>query len=318
MATFTFESTAYSVDHAVKGSDYIHCYDESGVCIASFEGIKDFSAFSYSGTYMSPDACAEEPCNGVMCVDNTLKTRGGTVLTAASIGAVGCKRGIKLANDADMDNLTTPGDYYINGSNNIKNLPYTAGGSIIEVREGGYAGTLIQKQICSSSTLCTEHTRSRTSSGAWGKWSQPVESVNGIEPYGGAISLTPYDIDNTLYDEYGGAVQFNEEYVRNTETSKPSITLRKNPFALVYFLRLYFMNNKAMEAGKPYPLLTVWDEMAPPANHALSFACSVTDASVIMKTDGTLEMRPREALPAGYSCYITGFWFYKLNPVTVT
>lgn len=44
---------AYGVDYqcakAVKGDDYIYLFDNGGQCIASFEGITDFTAYQIIG-----------------------------------------------------------------------------------------------------------------------------------------------------------------------------------------------------------------------------------------------------------------------------
>lgn len=77
MAVITYLGTDYTVDHAVKGADYIHGYDANAVMIVSFEGISDFSLFSYNGTYMTPEHCLAEGCNDVKCVAGSLVTRDG-------------------------------------------------------------------------------------------------------------------------------------------------------------------------------------------------------------------------------------------------
>lgn len=77
MAVITYLGTDYTVDHAVKGADYIHGYDANAVMIVSFEGISDFSLFSYNGNYMAPDHCLAEGCNDVRCVGGVLVTRDG-------------------------------------------------------------------------------------------------------------------------------------------------------------------------------------------------------------------------------------------------
>jgi hypothetical protein len=86
MATLTFNSTEYSVDHAVKGPDYVHGYDANGVIIVSFEGVRNFSKIVYSGVYLDPTECLEEACNDVKHCSGRLKRRDGTVLTPESIG----------------------------------------------------------------------------------------------------------------------------------------------------------------------------------------------------------------------------------------
>ena len=68
MATLTFNGESYTVDHAVKGEDFIHGYDANSVMIVSFEGITNFADFDYDGTYMEPEHCLAEGCNVVKYV----------------------------------------------------------------------------------------------------------------------------------------------------------------------------------------------------------------------------------------------------------
>lgn len=78
MATLTFNGKAYTVDHAVKGADYVHGYNASGNCVVSIDGVKDFSAIAYDGEYLAPDSCFAESCNEVRCVGGKLVKRDGT------------------------------------------------------------------------------------------------------------------------------------------------------------------------------------------------------------------------------------------------
>ena len=87
MATLTFYDESFTVDHAVKGENYVHGYDADGMLIVSFEGISNFSGFSYDGTYMNPGDCIQESCNDVKYCSGALKTRSGTVLSADDFGA---------------------------------------------------------------------------------------------------------------------------------------------------------------------------------------------------------------------------------------
>lgn len=87
MAVITYLGTEYTVDHAVKGADFIHGYDADSIMIVSFEGISDFSGFSYDGTYMEPEHCLAEGCNDVKYVDGGLKKADGTELVPADYGA---------------------------------------------------------------------------------------------------------------------------------------------------------------------------------------------------------------------------------------
>ena len=102
MANLTFNGETHVVDHAAKGTDYIHGYDANGQMIVCFEGITDFSAFTYDGTYMAPTSCATEACNEAIYIDGVLKTKGGTNVivgypvlqgsadpTTSTVGAIG-------------------------------------------------------------------------------------------------------------------------------------------------------------------------------------------------------------------------------------
>ena len=80
MAVITYLGTEYTVDHAVKGADFIHGYDADSVMVVSFEGINDFSGFSYNGTYMEPEHCLAEGCNDVKFVGGKWQTRDGKSL----------------------------------------------------------------------------------------------------------------------------------------------------------------------------------------------------------------------------------------------
>lgn len=77
MAILSFCGESYTVDHAVKGTDYIHGYDENGVCIVAFENMADIEAVEYDGEFMAPEDCAAEVCNKVVYCGGKLKTLGG-------------------------------------------------------------------------------------------------------------------------------------------------------------------------------------------------------------------------------------------------
>lgn len=87
MATITFCGESFIVDHAVKGSDYVHGYDANGNLVVSFDGVSDFSKITYDGEYMDPDDCLPEACNDVKYCGGKLKTRGGSDIPAAAVGA---------------------------------------------------------------------------------------------------------------------------------------------------------------------------------------------------------------------------------------
>lgn len=84
MATLTFGGESFTVDHAVKGDNYVHGYDANGVCVVAFEDVSDLSAITYSGTYMSPGECATEVCNKVVYCGGVLQTLGGNKVTVGT------------------------------------------------------------------------------------------------------------------------------------------------------------------------------------------------------------------------------------------
>lgn len=83
MAILTFGGDSYTVDHAVKGANYIHGYDANGLCIVAFEDVTDLAAIEYDGVFMSPGDCAEEVCNKVVYCSGKFKTLGGDNIAIA-------------------------------------------------------------------------------------------------------------------------------------------------------------------------------------------------------------------------------------------
>lgn len=80
MALLTFNGESYDVHHAVKGADYIHGYNADNGIVIAFDGISDFSGFSYTEEYMTPEHCAQENCNIVKHVaGKLLRADGGAV-----------------------------------------------------------------------------------------------------------------------------------------------------------------------------------------------------------------------------------------------
>ena len=86
MATLSYNGESFTVDHAVKGADYIHGYDANGVLVVSFEGVADFSRFTYTSTYMTPGDCLAELCNDMVYCGGKAKTRGGADVPASAFG----------------------------------------------------------------------------------------------------------------------------------------------------------------------------------------------------------------------------------------
>lgn len=87
MAKLTFNGVDYTVDHAVKGADYVHGYSAEGLCIISIDGITDFSVVTYDGTYLTPEVCFAEVCNDVRYVNGALVRKDGSTVPASAVGA---------------------------------------------------------------------------------------------------------------------------------------------------------------------------------------------------------------------------------------
>lgn len=80
MATLSFGGVSYTVDHAVKGADFIHGYDANNTPVVSFEGVTDFSGFAYDDTYMTPEDCLQESCNAVIYHNGMFKRPDGSTV----------------------------------------------------------------------------------------------------------------------------------------------------------------------------------------------------------------------------------------------
>ena len=60
MPTLKYLGDSYSCATAIKGTDYIHLLDETGMMVAAFDEIADFSGFTLeNGSYTDPTAAQE-------------------------------------------------------------------------------------------------------------------------------------------------------------------------------------------------------------------------------------------------------------------
>ena len=109
MATLTYNGESYTVDHAVKGADFIHGYDANAVMIVSFEGIINFSAFDYDGTYMEPEHCLAEGCNVVKYVGGKWQTSDGKPLLRAVTLTFPVASWVDNGNEIFTQNVTVEG-----------------------------------------------------------------------------------------------------------------------------------------------------------------------------------------------------------------
>lgn len=81
MPTLTYFDMSITVDHAVRGKDYVHGYGSDGTCIATFDGLADVSIVGYDGVFMAPEECVEDPCNNVKHVGGALLREDGKEAT---------------------------------------------------------------------------------------------------------------------------------------------------------------------------------------------------------------------------------------------
>ena len=71
-------------------------------------------------------------------------------------------------------------------------------------------------------------------------------------------------------------------------------------------LRVYGETNVAMPAGTTYDVASIGDHL-PTSTYALS-VYSLKNMDVRLRTSGTIQIRPKEDIPAGYAIYIAGIW----------
>ena len=88
MPVLTFNGNSHTVDHAVKGPDYVHGYDVNGVCVISIDGVTDFSGIKYNGVYMDPEDCVTESCNDLKLYSGKIQTADGRPVTPKAIDAL--------------------------------------------------------------------------------------------------------------------------------------------------------------------------------------------------------------------------------------
>lgn len=71
-------------------------------------------------------------------------------------------------------------------------------------------------------------------------------------------------------------------------------------------LRVYGETNAAMPAGTTYDVASIGDHI-PTSTYALS-VYSLKNMDVRLSTTGSIQIRPKEDIPAGYGIYIAGIW----------
>lgn len=89
--TVTFLDKTYVCTTAIKGADYAHLLDDTGLMIAAFDGVKDFSLFTLTGGAWTEVTDYDGFNIAVVAPDGTMRKSSKT-----------------LANKADLENGKVP------------------------------------------------------------------------------------------------------------------------------------------------------------------------------------------------------------------
>lgn len=191
MARLSFGGTSYTVDHAVKGPDYIHGYSADGTLIIAFDGVSDFSGFSYDGEFMNPEMCEAEGCNEAILVNGKLKTKDGRKVTAEHVGAAPVEMGV-----------------------------FNASGSVISVDNSGDApihSLKIYGKTTQDGTPTPENPVELVSAGASGAIKTTVAGKN--------LLTYPYNFESVTV--YGVTVSIDEKQVINISGTSTGIVYER-------------------------------------------------------------------------------------------
>lgn len=114
MPKVTYNETEYTCSKAIKGEDYIRLLDADCICIASFVGITDFSAFTITNGTWTPAPSEDELPVAVVAEDGTVIPSSRKCLELVTGGALSFA--IEL-----LPVSTSTGSYetYTNGNNAI-------------------------------------------------------------------------------------------------------------------------------------------------------------------------------------------------------
>lgn len=91
MITVTYNDISIECSKALKGSNYIHLLNSSGLIIAAFENVKDFSAFAISGGEWTTPTSADSCYIAVLGEDGTIQKsnkKACDVAIASDVGAL--------------------------------------------------------------------------------------------------------------------------------------------------------------------------------------------------------------------------------------
>lgn len=133
------------------------------------------------------------------------------------------------------------------------------------------------------------------SKAAWGVYDvKNSRSVIRYDDAAGALTLLGFTPANITVGASGS-------YLKNF-----SGTARHISALSLGILRVYGETNAAMPAGTTYDVASIGDHI-PTSTYALS-VYSLKNMDVRLSTTGTIQIRPKEDIPAGYGIYIAGTW----------
>lgn len=155
----------------------------------------------------------------------------------------------------------------------------------------------------------------------WFQTTEGAANPHNTAIYGGngesAAAWGVYDAQNKRsvirYDDASGTLQLlgftpagitisaSGSYLKNF-----SGTARHISALSMGILRVSGETNVAMPAGTTYDVASIGDHL-PTSTYALS-VYSLKNMDVRLRTSGTIQIRPKEDIPAGYDIYIAGIW----------
>lgn len=133
------------------------------------------------------------------------------------------------------------------------------------------------------------------SAAAWGVYdAQNKRSVIRYDDASGTLQLLGFS-------PAGITISASGSYLKNFSGTASHISALS-----MGILRVSGETNVAMPAGTTYDVASIGDHL-PTSTYALS-VYSLKNIDVRLRTSGTIQIRPKEDIPAGYDIYIAGIW----------
>lgn len=133
------------------------------------------------------------------------------------------------------------------------------------------------------------------SAAAWGVYdAQNKRSVIRYDDAAGTLRLLGFT-------PAGITISASESYLKNFSGTAKHISALS-----MGILRVYGETNVAMPAGTTYDVASIGDHL-PTSAYAMSAYC-LKNLDARLSSAGTIQIRPKEDIPAGYGIYIAGIW----------